>query len=244
MKTGFDAAGLAVSADPLRVAVVEDYKAMRSLLVENLTANGFQVDGCADAAALWRHLSHFPCDLVVLDVGLPDEDGFSVGRRLRSQVGVAVVMLTGYASHEHQILGVHEGADAYLVKPVESHVLVATLNRIGRRLYRQVPGMETPRRLGWQLAEQGWLLRAPDQKDITLNAYERDLLHCLAAARGAPVGGDALLAALTRDRYPFDRRRLDQVVRRLRHKVAALSGYRLPLRPGPVAGSFQVAPFL
>lgn len=232
--------GLVVSVERLRVAVVEDYDVMRSLLVDDLTANGFQANGCADAAQLWRHLTRSPCDLVVLDVGLPDEDGFSVSRRLRGHSGVAVVMLTGYASTEHQILGVDQGADAYLIKPVESPILIATLKRVGQRLAdREARGAVDSD--GWRLADRGWLLRTPDQREIPLNAYERDLLHHLAAARGGAVTRARLQLALTRDPYPFDAERFDRVVTRLRQKVAALSECRLPLNDDVASASLCIA---
>lgn len=221
-------------SDLLRVVVVEDYDAMRWLLVDDLTANGFQVDGCADAAGLWRHLTHFPCDLVLLDIGLPDEDGFSISRRLRACPGVAVVMLTGYASNEHQRLGVRDGADAYLVKPVESDVLIATLNGIAHRLSR-APGRASA---DWQLWEQAWVLRTPAQQNIPLNAYERGLLRRLAAARGAVVERADLLDALLPLCQTFDGALLERVIQRLHHKIATLSGARLPLWPGSAAGGY------
>lgn len=225
-------------AERLRVAVVEDYDVMRTLLVDDLTANGFQADGCADAGELWRHLTHSPCDLVVLDVGLPDEDGFSVSRRLRGHSGVAVVMLTGYAGNEHRLLGVAEGADAYLIKPVESAMLIATLNRVGRRRANGESGLADTE--GWRLIDQGWLLRSPDRREIPLNAYERDLLYHLLAARGATVSRARLQRALTREPYPFDEERFDLVVQRLRHKVTALSDCRFPLSDDPANGALRI----
>ncbi|QJX02819.1 response regulator transcription factor [Alcanivorax sp. IO_7] len=119
---------------PLRVAVVEDYGPMRALLVRELVAGGFRAVGYPDAASLWRHFPDAAFDLVVLNIGLPDEDGFSVSRRLRRDTRVPVVMVSGYGSNEHQLLGLREGADAYLVKPVDIHVLLATLERLARRL--------------------------------------------------------------------------------------------------------------
>jgi len=211
-----------------RVAVVEDYGPMRALLLRDLAGSGFQVDGYADAASLWRHFSLHRFDLVVLNIGLPDEDGFSVSRRLRRQTNIPVVLLSGYGSHEHQLLGLRDGADAYLVKPVETRVLVATLQRLSRRLEPGEPGSRYQR--DWRLADQGWLLCAPDGADIALNGHERDLLRALAAAGGDGLDADRLGALLVRPGAAFERRLLGRMVWRLRRKIAAFTPLPPPLR--------------
>lgn len=209
------------------VAVVEDYGPMRALLVRDLSGSGFRVDSYADAASLWRQFPHRHFDLVVLNIGLPDEDGFSVSRRLRRHTNIPVVLLSGYGSHEHQLLGLREGADAYLVKPVEPRVLVATLNRLARR--RRADQGALPGTGGWWLVEQGWLLRPPGGPDIGLNGHERALLRTLAAADGGWLSGDRLEAALSRAGGAPGRRLLARTVWRLRRKVAAFTAVTLPL---------------
>lgn len=219
-----------MATERLRVVVVEDDPAMRSLLVDDLHTDDFRVQGCADATALWQHLRDHPCDLVVLDIGLPDENGFSVCRRLHEQTEVATVIVSGYASNEHQTLGISEGADAYFIKPVESHVLVATLKRLGRRLGQHQEAEAIASIAGWQLLEQGWVLCTPNYRSIPLNAYERGLLCRLFAVDGATVPGDDLRLVLARENHAGSTRDLVRLVHWLQHKVAALSGCRLPLR--------------
>ena len=214
----------------LHVVVVEDDPAMRSLLVDDLHADDFRVQGCADATALWRYLKDHSCDLVVLDIGLPDENGFSVCRRLHEQTEVATVIVSGYASNEHQTLGISEGADAYFIKPVESHVLVATLKRLGRRLGQYQEEAAIASVAGWRLLEHGWVLCTPNHRSIPLNAYERELMHRLFAAGGATIPGDSLSLALAYGNRPSSARELVRLVHWLQHKVAALSGCRLPLQ--------------
>ena len=96
----------------LDVVVVEDDPEQRELVVNEIAANGFNVKGCADATALWRHLTVSRCDLIVLDVGLPGEDGLSVAEHLRTASQVGIVMLTGYATSSDQVRGLRHGADA------------------------------------------------------------------------------------------------------------------------------------
>lgn len=227
-------------AERLRVTVVEDCEVMRSLLVDELVAHGFDTDGCADAASLWQRLSRSPCDLVVLDIGLPDEDGFSVSRRLREHDGLSVVILTGYAGGAQQLFGTDQGVDAYLIKPVESPVLIDAIRRIRRRLVDREP-IGAAGGDGWCLAEQGWSLHTPDRREIPLNAYERDLLHHLLGARGDGVTRARLQVALSRESHPLDAQRLDRVVRHLHHKVSLLSRCALPLKDDPVTGSLCLA---
>ena len=222
--------GAAVVAErPLRVAVVEDYGPMRALLVRELVAGGFRAVGYPDAASLWRHFPHTAFDLVVLNIGLPDEDGFSVSRRLRRDTRVPVVMVYGYGSNEHQLLGLREGADAYLVKPVDIHVLLATLERLARRLGLDDDGAP-PRSAGWWLAEDGWLLRTPDNREIALNGHERALLSRLLAAAGAWVPDRDLSAALANGDARLGERPVPApLLRRLRRKIAAFTGLPPPL---------------
>ncbi|MBL7250591.1 response regulator transcription factor [Alloalcanivorax sp. C16-2] len=213
---------------PLRVAVVEDYGPMRALLVRELVAGGFRAVGYPDAASLWRHFPGEVFDLVVLNIGLPDEDGFSVSRRLRRESRIPVVMVSGYGSNEHQLLGLREGADAYLVKPVDIHVLVATLERLARRLRLEDRGAP-PRSAGWWLAEDGWLLRTPDNREIALNGHERVLLSRLLAAAGAWVPDPELVSALAGQSRPGERPVPARLFRRLRRKIAAFTGLPPPL---------------
>ncbi len=218
----------------LDVVVVEDDPEQRELVVNEIAANGFNVKGCADATALWRHLTVSRCDLIVLDVGLPGEDGLSVAEHLRTASQVGIVMLTGYATSSDQVSGLRHGADAYLTKPVDYGVLVATLESLGRRLRGTLdtpavadpsPGQENQ----WRLVADGWKLRTPDQQDVTLTAYERDMLRCLIEAEGRPIDRETLIGALTPDVHDFDPHRLEMVIYRLRRKIRAVSEWTLPL---------------
>ena len=95
--------------------VVEDDHELRDrILVPGLRSEGFDVDSTDSAMALYRALSLRSWDLFVVDIGLPDENGFEIARHLRQRGGAGVVMLTGRASAEVQVRGVVGGAVAYL----------------------------------------------------------------------------------------------------------------------------------
>jgi two-component system OmpR family response regulator len=118
----------------VRILVVEDDAKLRALLRRGLAEEGYAVDGCATRAdAVW-HATEFGYDAVVLDVGLPDGDGFAVCRQLRQQdCWVPVLMLTALDAVEHRVRGLDVGADDYLVKPFAFAELVARVRALVRR---------------------------------------------------------------------------------------------------------------
>ena len=95
--------------------VVEDDNELRErILVPGLRSEGFEVDSSDSAMTLYRALSLRSWDLFVVDIGLPDENGFEVARHLRQRGEAGIVILTGRASAEDQVRGLDGGADAYL----------------------------------------------------------------------------------------------------------------------------------
>jgi len=217
----------------LRLIVVEDDGLLRErILLPGLREHGFQAHGVGTAAALQEALRVAVPDLIVLDPGLPDADGFELAPSLRLQLpGVGIVMLTGRRALADQVRGLVDGADAYLVKPVKIELLAATLHSVGRRLADSHAGTAQEHALTgrWQLDADGWRLLAPCGRTMALTRSERPLLHCLIARSGEVVGRDALIALLTGDVHTFDPHRLDSLIHRLRRKISAASGHRFPL---------------
>lgn len=233
-----------------RVVVVEDDAEYRdNILVPGLTDFGFSIVGVPSAEALYRHILGNTCDLVVLDVGLPNEDGFSAAAHLRSALGmkVGIVMLTGRVGGDDRVRGLDGGADAYLAKPVEMEVLAATLHSLMRRMRAGVAPSEAlslnaSNEAVWRLESDGWCVRTPTGKSVALTLAERRILSRLVASAGEPVQRDALIADLTDDVDSFDPHRLEMIVHRLRRKVEDRTGEVLPLRAVRGAGyAFSIA---
>lgn len=220
-----------------RVVIVEDDDELRdAILIPGLTDFGFDAYGVDSAEALYRHILGNPCDLVVLDIGLPNEDGFSAAGHLRDALGmkVGIVMLTGQASGVDQVRGLDSGADAFLSKPVEIEVLAATLHSVMRRIHA---GADTTSKssdarndVSWKLDSDGWCICTPTGKSIALTLSERRVLSRLIADAGQPVEREVLISDLTDDVSSFDPHRLEMIVHRLRRKVEERSGEVLPLR--------------
>lgn len=228
------------SAGPLCVTVLEDDDQLCDLIVAELDMEGFVSKGCASAAEFWRHIAISHCDIAILDVGLPDESGFTVARDLsRKMVGgvpVGIIILSGHGSDEDRIRGLLQGADMYLVKPLDMGVLMASVGSVARRLGRLRPQSRRAVPGAWCLIDQGWTLRPPSGESITLNAFERCLLMHLASQEGRPVHRHELIGAMAVDDCDFDAHRLEMVIYRLRKKVAAATSSTLPLKAVRGAG--------
>jgi two-component system, OmpR family, response regulator PhoP len=212
------------------LAVVEDDRTFRDdVLLPVLTRAGFAAFGMARALDLYRSMTVRSYDLVLLDIGLPDEDGLSIAAHLRNlSARTGIVMLTGYDSGPDRMRGLRVGADAYLPKPVEMEEVVATLQNLAMRI---VPDATITQALTkWRLDGRGWCIVAPRGTGIELNLAERQVMTMLIAAAGAPVSREALIAALVNNVHDFDPHRLEMLVHRLRRKCMRLAGEELPLR--------------
>ncbi len=229
-----------ISSSPraLRVAVLEDDRALReSILLPTLHDHGFESVGVGTAAELYRCMLRQTFDIVLLDIGLPDESGLEVMRHLRQlSASLGIVMLTGSRGRDKRVRALTDGADAFLAKPVDGEVLAATLHSLVRRLSSRQPAQEEKLPLSmplpsarWRLETGGWCLVAPNGAMLALTAQERRLLALLTEAAGQPVSRDALLDALAGNDRDFDPHRLEMLVHRLRRKALGISGQDEPL---------------
>ncbi len=220
----------------LRIAVVEDDKDLRTLLITGLMARGAELAGFGSAEALYRDMVVHPCDIVLLDVDLPGEDGYSAAAHLRRSSTVGIVMLTARGTSRDMAQGLELGADLYLIKPLDLDVLAAGLASLRRRL------AATPRKLApatpapvisetsWTLQAGDWRLCAPGGLGLDLSRAERAFLKPLFARAGQPVDRETLIAHQTDSPWDFDPHRLEVLVHRLRSRVRVATGQALPLR--------------
>jgi DNA-binding response OmpR family regulator len=221
-----------VSTPPIRVAVLEDDEALREeILLPALSDYGFSTQGAASAAELYRHMLSQQFDMVVLDIGLPDEDGLTVAQHLRTMSDIGIVMLTGSTDRQHQIQALHNGADGYLIKPVDLDVLAAALHSLARRMTPLPHGMfpDQASVSRWRLEADGWRLVSPRGTIVALTAIEQCVLTTLMSASNEPVLRDSLIQALNHSRYDCDPHRLEMIIHRLRRKVLSQTKEMLPL---------------
>jgi DNA-binding response OmpR family regulator len=205
------------------VLVVDDDGELAAMVAELLAREGWAVHTVLTAGDGERALKQWQPDAVLLDVMLPDANGFDVCRRWRAAYpSLGILMLTARGDPMDRVLGLEIGADDYLPKPFERRELVA---RIRALLRRQAPG-----RVDSTVLRFGGLTIDPVARDVlagtqtvTLTSIEFKLLMTLARAPGKPQSREQLSNAVQNGRYkPLDRT-VDVQIARLRSKLAQAS---------------------
>jgi two-component system OmpR family response regulator len=209
---------------PDRIAVVDDDEGVRAAVCDLVAADGYEAVPCRTASDLFAALAE-PIDLVVLDLRLPDRDGFSVAASLRATSDVPIIMLTGRGGDVDRILGLEIGADDYVVKPFNTRELLARIKAVLRRRGRVVPTPPAePVRRGWRF--DGFVVdldrrRLTDRVGgpVSLTVAEFDLLAALVGAHGRVLSRERLLDLTHRIADDVFDRTIDVLILRLRRKI-------------------------
>lgn len=216
-----------MSAEPI-IAVVEDDEDIRSNVCRFLVRSGFQSWGAESAEDFYVRLLHSRVDLVIVDIGLPGEDGLSLLTRLASQ-GVPTVLMTARADLDSRIRGLDAGALQYFVKPVDMQELVAGI-RSQLRSKRLQGEIDASVAVPWQLDAANAALRAPNQMLVPLTTRELELLTCLFKTKGVVVSKQILMQAVGGRGLEDDFHRIESALNRLRRKTLEITGTPLPVR--------------
>lgn len=198
-----------------RVLLVEDEASTAALLSAALCAAGYEVQVLADGRQVLPRVRRQPPDVVLLDLSLPGLDGVSVCRALRAESNVPVLMVTARGATPDRIAGLREGADDYLVKPVDPDELIARIRAVLRRS-RHWHG-PAGASLGLDEAARRASVAGVD---LGLTRLEFSLLLTLARHPGRVYSRAQLLDLLSRDGEVADRT-IDSHVRNLRRKLEA-----------------------
>lgn len=206
------------------IVVVEDEPTQRGLLVDYLSRQNFRVSGVDNGAQLRRLADRELPALVLLDVGLPGEDGFVLARWLRERSArIGIIMVTAAGDTVDRVVGLETGADDYIAKPFEPRELLARVKSLLRRANAGI--VATPRgprlRMGrWVLdLERRVLVDPAVGGEERLSASEFDLLKVFAENPNRPLMRDWLLEVTAhRDAEAFDRA-IDLRITRLRRKI-------------------------
>jgi two-component system OmpR family response regulator len=197
---------------PTHIAVVDDETEITVLLGRYLESQGFRVSQLHDGAALLRLMTTDPPQLVLLDLGLPGEDGFSIARQLRERWQCGLVIVTGRGDAVDKVVGLEVGADDYVTKPFDLRELLARIKAVLRRTATASPNASASRPVhrfaGWQLDTAARRLVDAHGQEVPLttgDVLSRDFL--LEQTRGREAG-------------PFDRT-IDVQIGRLRKKLEA-----------------------
>ncbi|WP_449235718.1 response regulator transcription factor [Azospirillum doebereinerae] len=210
------------------VLIVEDHADLREEVVSYLQARGMSVRGAANGREMDEALAVRQPDVILLDLGLPKEDGVLIARRLMAAGRTGIIMITARGRVEDRILGLNTGADIYLTKPLNMRELEAAIGSVMRRwegAREPAPAPVLAPVRSWRLEAARWRLVAPGGREASLSGAEFRLLSLLFEAPDTVVDRQVLA-----DHLEMDPRGLDLLMHRLRRKVELETGEMLPLR--------------
>jgi len=173
---------------PPRVLVVEDEAAIADAVTYALATDGFEPVWCATGAAAIEAIGKGPIALAILDIGLPDINGFDLFRRLTAGSGVPVIFLTARSAEVDRIVGLEMGADDYISKPFSPRELTARVRAVLRRAQRSAMPAEPPPTaarvsLPFVVDEERMVISFFG-KPLDLSRYEYRVLKCLIERPG------------------------------------------------------------
>ena len=201
------------------VLLVEDDVRLSELVSRYLQTSGMRVTAVARGDLVLDLVRQSPPDVIILDLGLPGEDGFAVCRQLRPAYTHPILILTARDSDIDHVLGLELGADDYVIKPVEPRVLLARINALLRRSRATVEGASQMLRFGRLVINVASHSVVLDGQPIDLSRNEFELLAHPAAHAGKIQSRDALFRSLYNREYDGMDRMLDIRVSRLRRKL-------------------------
>jgi len=202
--------------------VVDDDERIRALLTKFLARNGFMVSAARDAAHARRLIEGLVFDLLIVDVMMPGEDGFSLTRSLREKIDTPVLLLTARGEAEDRITGFEAGADDYLPKPFEPRELLLRVSAILRRAAPAAEKAEPPQTLtlGEVRYDVGRSELWRGDELVRLTTSESTLMRAFARHANEALSREALVAELG-GAGTTQERAVDVQITRLRRKIEA-----------------------
>jgi len=210
--------------DRVHLLVVDDDTGVLDLLRRYFTGQGFEVSTAANGAEMRDALTRTAVDLVMLDLGLPGEDGFELTRQLRKSWNGALIIITGRGESVDRVVGLELGADDYVTKPFDLRELLARVRSVLRRAHQTATPDDAANQVAFQfgnflLSPQSRTLRTTGGATIALTTGEYELLRVLVEHPNRVLSRDDLMEHIHgRNAGPFDRA-IDVQIGRLRRKV-------------------------
>lgn len=215
-----------VMSTPPHVVVAEDDPFVQELLAAHLRSAGFRATAVATGHELLSTLDSAPTNVVLLDLGLPDEDGLVLMRQIRARSSIPVVVLTARKSREDRISALELGADDYLTKPCDPAELVLRLRNLlnryaGPREHGRKARSEVLRFRSWTMDLAARTVTDAAGTEISLSRSEFNLLSALARAANRVMSRGQLLDAICQYDSAPSERMIDVLIARLRRKLEA-----------------------
>ncbi len=213
------------SVTELHIAIVDDEVDITQLLAGYLKNHGYRISELHSGAALIKLMAHDAPDLVLLDLGLPGEDGFAIARQLREHWHCGLLIVSGRGDAVDKVVGLEIGADDYITKPFDLRELLARIKAVARRISQPKAAEAAPvttwRFEQWRLDTAARRLTDGNGVEVPLTTGEFDLLTVFVKNAGRVLSRDFLLDSTRgREAGPYDRT-IDVQVGRLRKKLEA-----------------------
>lgn len=208
------------------IYLVEDDENIRELVTYTLNSQGLEAEGFSRPSQFWKAMEVTTPSLVLLDIMLPEEDGLSILKKLRSsqETGkLPVIMLTAKGSEYDTVMGLDSGADDYIPKPFRMMELISRV----RALLRRTEGQEKPQKyiLGELTVSPSRHVVRVDGKEVTLTLKEFELLCLLLSKQETVFSRSQLLDRIWGYEFDGESRTIDVHVRTLRQKLGSAGKY-------------------
>jgi two-component system OmpR family response regulator len=203
--------------------IVDDDEEILALITRYFSGQGFRVSTAAHGTAMRAVIETESIDVVLLDLGLPREDGFDLTRYLREHWGGAIIIVSGRGESVDRVVGLELGADDYVTKPFDLRELLARVRSVLRRAAPAPPERNTSTGVvefaGFHMDTAARLLLGPGGDEIPLTTGEFDLLSVFVKHPNRVLSRDQLMGHTHgREAGPFDRT-IDVQIGRLRRKI-------------------------
>jgi len=197
--------------------IIEDDKKIVQLLTEYLTSFGYEVVSSLDPNEGLRLFSRVSPDLVILDVMMPNMDGFEVCRRIRKENNTPIIMLTARGDLSDKVVGLELGADDYLPKPFEPRELVARVQSVLRRAGGDSATKKI--KLGSIEIDMDRQIAKRNEKELSLTTKEFELLALFMKNEGKVLNRDQIMDAISGFNWEAFDRSIDVLISRVRQKI-------------------------
>ena len=211
---------------------VEDDTSIRELVLYALKTAEFQVMGFENAASFYKRMKEQQPDLILLDIMLPDEDGVSILKKLKSRPdteNIPIIMMTAKSSEYDKVLGLDSGADDYITKPFGVMELISRVKAVIRRSDRSKGSAGEVLKIGELVLDEKHEVYARGQA-VSLTFKEFELLSYLMKNRGLVLSRDKILNTIWNYEYEGESRTVDVHIGSLRQKLGTCGDFIKTIR--------------
>ena len=211
------------------ILVVDDESRMRKLIKDFLTKDNYNVLEAEDGEKALEIFENEreKIDLIILDVMMPKQDGWSVLRKIRQSSQVPVIMLTARGEEQDELFGFELGADEYISKPFSPKILVARVEAI---LKRTIQTENANKDFGGIIIDEQGRTVTVDGKNIEMSLREYELLKYLVDNENIALSRDKILNNVWNYDYYGDSRTIDSHIKKIRHKLGKRGKYIKTMR--------------